>query len=64
MFLKYNESMNRYNSFHCGESFKINIKNEWKNVRIGLDNKGWYLIDESSNRINCKDVESAEIEYL
>lgn len=32
MFLKYNESMNRYNSFHCGESFKINIKNEWKNV--------------------------------
>lgn len=49
---------------HCGECFKIKLENEWKTVRIEIDRNGWYLIDENSNRINCKDVEGIEIEEL
>ncbi len=64
MLLVYNEETQRYNNLHCGECFKIKLENEWKTVRIEIDRNGWYLIDENSNRINCKDVEGIEIEEL
>lgn len=61
MVLKYNEETERYNDFHCGESFKIKINNKWKSVRIELG-KYWYVIDEDGFTCSCKKLEGLEIE--
>ncbi len=62
MVLKYNEETERYNDFSCGECFKIKVNNKWKQVRIEIDSKGWYLIDEDRFTCRCKTLEGCEIE--
>lgn len=61
MVLKYNEEAERYNDFHCGESFKIKVNNKWKSVRIEMGNN-WYVIDEDGFTCSCKQLEGLEIE--
>ena len=61
MVLKYDEELDRYNDFHCGECFKIKVNNKWKDVRIEKSNN-WYLIDEDRFTCSCKSLEGAEIQ--
>ena len=62
MVLKYNKDTERYNEFHCGDAFKIKIEGEWKEIRIELNAKGWYMIDNEGGCYYCKDLEGAEIQ--
>ncbi|MBR3255897.1 MAG: DUF5348 domain-containing protein [Clostridia bacterium] len=62
MKLTYSEEADRYNDFHCGECFKIKINDKWKNVRIEMGAKGWYMIDEDNFTALCKNFEGYEIE--
>lgn len=62
MVLQYNEETERYNNFNCGETFKIKIDDKYIIVRIELDAKGWYLIDEYGFICKCKKLEGCEIE--
>ena len=64
MKLQYNEYLERYNNFHCGESFKIKINDKWKQVRIEVNSNGWYLIDEDGFTSNCKRLEGSEVQEL
>lgn len=64
MILRYNEETERYNNFHCGEVFKIKVNDKWKVVRIELDGKGWYVLDEDNKRFSCKELEGCEIQEL
>lgn len=65
MVLKYDEETERYNDFHCGESFKIKVNGKWKVVRIEINAKdNWYLIDEDGFTCNCKRLEGCEISEL
>ncbi len=59
--LRYNEKLEKYNNFSCGDCFKIKINSKWKTVRIELNSKGWYLIDEDGFISNCKKFENFEI---
>ncbi len=63
MVLKYNEETERYNDFHCGESFKVKVNGKWKIVRIEMGNN-WYVIDEDGFTCSCKVLEGLEIEEL
>ena len=36
MILKYNEETERYNDFHCGESFKIKVNDKIEIVEKGI----------------------------
>ena len=62
MKLTYSEEADRYNDFNCGECFKIKINDKWKNVRIEMGAKGWYMIDEDNFTALCKNFEGYEIE--
>ena len=62
MVLQYNEEAERYNDLHCGSCFKIKVNDKWKEVRIEMDAKGWYLIDEDGFTSRCKRLEGSEIE--
>lgn len=64
MTLKYNEEVERYNNFNCGETFKIKIDDKYITVRIELDAKGWYLIDEYGFTKRCKSLEGLEIQEI
>lgn len=63
MVLKYNEETERYNDFHCGESFKVKVNGKWKVVRIELGSS-WYVIDEDGFTCRCDKLEGAEIQEL
>lgn len=64
MKLTYNEETERYNAFSCGDQFKIKANDKWAIVRIELNSKGWYLIDEYGFISYCKNLEGSEIEEL
>lgn len=61
MKLEYDEYLERYNNFSCGECFKIKVNNKWKNVRIEIGSNGWYLIDEDGFTCSCKRLEGCDI---
>ena len=62
MTLKYNEETEKYNDLHCGECFKIKINDNFIDVRIEMNEKGWYLIDENGFIKYCRALEGTEIE--
>lgn len=64
MTLQYNEQTERYNEFNSGECFKVKVNNKWKEVRIEIGAKGWYLIDEDGFTSSCKRLEGAEIQEI
>jgi len=63
MILEYNNEQERYNNFHCGESFKIKVNDKWKIVRIEKS-QNWYVIDQDNFRCSCKQLEGCEIEEI
>lgn len=63
MVLKYNEKTERYNDFHCGESFKVKVNGKWKIVRIEFGSS-WYVIDEDGFTCRCDKLEGCEIEEI
>ena len=62
MVLTYNKETERYNDFNCGECFKIKVNDKWKQVRIEIDAKRLYLIDEDNFTCRSKNLEGCEIE--
>lgn len=63
MKLEYNEEMERWNNFCCGEPLKVKVNGKWKIVTIEKD-IDWYFIDEDGFTCCCKKLEGLEIEEI
>lgn len=63
MKLEYNEEMERWNNFYCGDTLKIKINGKWKVVTIEKDTD-WYFIDGDGFTCRCKKLVGLEIEEI